>query len=215
MAQGMFFAPGCGRRGGLLPGVVGHVGELPAVLLGATHVHQGALAFLHLDDVLQDVVPVGPDGLVPVGDLVAPRGVGGDLGGEGAAFLHPLLPPAVHEPHVLVAVVLEEPEGVGGPPVVLVPVEDHGGVVGDAEPFHELGELLLADEVPDHRVPEVPLPVNLLGPRDVPGVVEEDVLVHLEDPYLGVLQVLLDPVGAHQNLGMGVPHNHLPGALYP
>ena len=40
-------------------------------------------------------------------------------------------------------------------------------------------------------------------------------LVHLEDPYLGVLQVLLDPVGAHQNLGMGVPHNHLPGALYP
>lgn len=62
-----------GAEGPLL-GVVGHVGELPAVLLGATHVHQGALAFLHLDDVLQDVVPVGPDGLVPVGDLVAPRG---------------------------------------------------------------------------------------------------------------------------------------------
>jgi hypothetical protein len=68
------------------------------------------------------------------------------------------------------------------------------------------GEPLLVNEVPHHRVPEVPLPVNLLGPGDVAGVVEEDVLVHLQDAERRVLEVLFYPGRAHQNFRMGVSH---------
>ena len=46
---------------------------------------------------------------------------------------------------------------------------------------HDLGEPLAVDVVAGHRVVEVGVPVDLDRARDVPGVVEQDVLVGLED----------------------------------
>src|SRR5207237_936230 len=83
-----------------------------------------------------------------------------------AALLDPLGPPAVHDPDVLVVVQLEEPVGVGGPPVVAVAVDDHGRVGGDPQAGGERGEGLRPDEVARDLVVAVGLPVELQGARE-------------------------------------------------
>ena len=60
------------------------------------------------------------------------------------------------------------------------------------------------DVVPDHRVVEIVGPVDLDRARNVPGVVEQQILIRLDQPYLGIIQMLRHPVGGDQHLGMGV-----------
>ena len=82
---------------------------------------------------------------------------------ERAVLGYPLLASAVHDLGVGVAEKLEDPEGVGGPPVVLVAVEDHGGVVADAPLGEQLLEALPVDIIADHAVLQVGVPVELDG----------------------------------------------------
>ena len=79
----------------------------------------------------------------------------------GAALVDPELAAAVQIRQSSVAEELERPEGVAGPPVRLVAVEDDGGVGGDALGPGQRGELLGVDVVADELVLEVPLPVDL------------------------------------------------------
>src|ERR671927_43737 len=102
----------------------------------------------------------------------------------------PLLAAAVDELDVLVAVELEVPVGVGGEPVVVAAVEDHGVVVGDAALGEQLLETLLVDEVAADRVLQVLLPVELDGTFEVAAVVGAGVLVHLDEDEAGGVQVL-------------------------
>ena len=127
---------------------------------------------------------------------------------SGRPLIDPELPAAVHHPAVLVAEQLERPESVAGPPVRLVAVEDHRGVVGDSVPGADFGELLGVDIVADDLVLQVSLPVDPDRAGDVAHVVEQHVLVALDDPDLGVLQVFLDPVGRDQDLGVSVWLSH-------
>lgn len=53
------------------------------------------------------------------------------LGIQNAAFGDPLLPAAIHRPHVPVPVHLHLPERPSGEPVVVVAVDDHRGFVPD------------------------------------------------------------------------------------
>src|ERR687890_740581 len=62
--------------------------------------------------------------------------------GHLAALGLPLDPSAVHDLDVVVAEETEDPEGVGGPPVVPVPVEDDRGIGGDALLGHQVREVL-------------------------------------------------------------------------
>ena len=64
------------------------------------------------------------------------------------------------------------------------------------------------DVVADELVLEVPLPVDLDGAGDVAHVVEQDVLVALDDPDLGVVEVLLDPVGRDEDFGVSIRFGH-------
>src|SRR5690606_26862390 len=48
------------------------------------------------------------------------------------------------------------------------------------------------------------MPVDLHRPWDVPDVVEQDVLVRLNDPDRRVVEVLRDPFGRHQHVGIGI-----------
>ena len=79
-----------------------------------------------------------------------------------------------------------------------------------AIPFREqsCGELLRVDVVADDLVLQVALPVDPHGSGDMPQVVEQQVFVALDDADLGVLQVILDPVGRDQGFGMGVGFSH-------
>jgi hypothetical protein len=96
---------------------------------------------------------------------------------------------------------LERPERVAGPPVRLVAVEDDRGVLGDPGLRADGGELLGVDVVADELILEVALPVDLDRTRDVPHLVEENILVALDDPDLGIVEMLLDPVGRDEDLG--------------
>ena len=80
------------------------------------------------------------------------------------------------------AIVLEEPEGVGGVPVVLVAVEDDGRVVGDAALGKQVLEGGLVDEVALDLVLELGLPVELDRAGNVADLVEQDVLIGFDDP---------------------------------
>ena len=124
---------------------------------------------------------------------------------SGRLLGDPLVAPAVHDAAVGVAEELEGPEGVAGPPVVLVAVEHDRRVVGDAALGAEAGELVAADVVADGGVLEVVHPVDVDGAGDVAGAVEQEVLVGLDDAdVLGVTEVLGDPVGGDEDIGVGV-----------
>src|SRR5205823_14978007 len=93
----------------------------------------------HVDEVrillvqdLEDQLTVSPDVLVRLACLIAGRCDLGNLGRERPSLELPLLTSSVHQPRVLVAKVLELPQGVGREPVVVVTVEDHGGIARDA-----------------------------------------------------------------------------------
>jgi hypothetical protein len=131
--------------------------------------------------------------------------VGGDFLDERPSFLLPLEAAAVHHLCVGVAEELEDPEGVAGPPVVLVAVEDDGGFRGDADAAHELFEAGAVEVVAAEGVVEVSGPVDLDGAGDVAGGVEEGVFVRFDDADGGVVEVLGDPFGGDQDFGMGVP----------
>src|SRR5207237_8478650 len=80
----------------------------------------------------QRLVAQGPDRRVRLARLVAGRLVRRRVGDEFAALVLPLLPTAVHQPGILVAVVLEIPDEPGGEPVVVVAVGDNRVLVADA-----------------------------------------------------------------------------------
>ena len=103
---------------------------------------------------------------------------------------------------------LERPEGVAGPPVRLVAVEDHGRVVGNSRLRAHRGEFLGVDVVANELVLEVALPVDPDGAGNVAQVVEQEILVALDDADLGVLQVVCDPVGRDEDFRMSVRFSH-------
>ena len=133
--------------------------------------------------------------------------LGGDarhVAGQRPALGDPLRPAAVHDERLGVAVVPEQPEAVGGVPVVAVAVEDHGGVVRDAPARHQRLEAGLVDEVALERVLDVDVPVELDGAGDVALLVEQDVLVGLHEPKARVVQMLGDPVRVDEYLGVRI-----------
>jgi hypothetical protein len=158
----------------------------------------------------EHVVLIGADRLVDLRRRVIRGRVGGDLLAQLALLLDPLGATAVHHADVGVVVKLEDPVGVGRPPVVPVAVDDHRRLRRDAQARGELGERLRPEEVAGDRVVQVGLPIDLLGAGDVPDVVQEDVLVRLEDPHLRVLQVLGDPIGADERVRVVIASHSIP-----
>src|ERR687893_2585466 len=122
--------------------------------------------------------------VVPLGHRVVRPRKGGDLLGHLPALLLPLYAPTIHHPDVVVPEELEDPQRVGGPPVVLVPVEDDRRVRGYALLAHEPGEVLGVQVIAHEGIVEILYPVYLHRVGDVPYIVEEYVLVALDDPHI-------------------------------
>src|SRR5919106_396873 len=176
--------------------VAGRGDQLARVLGRRTHVDEGDVASA---DPLAYLVPVCADRLVALLRPVLARFRRGYVGHELAPLVDPLLPPAVEDPHVGVAVHLQIPVGVRGEPVVFVPVEDNRRFRADAEPAEQLLERLPVDDVSFDRILEVVPPVELHCSRDVPLLVEIWVLVHLRDDEPLVVQMLGQPLGRDQH----------------
>ena len=98
----------------------------------------------------------------------------------------------------------EDPQRVRRPPVGLVAVEDDGRLATDPLGAHEPREPLGVDVVAGDGIVQLGVPVDLDRAGDVAGLVEEDVLVGFDHHQAWVVQVLRQPVGRDQLLGMGV-----------
>jgi len=95
----------------------------------------------------------------------------------------------------------ENPEGIAGPPVGLVAVEDAGGLRSDAVPAAQGGKRLRLDVIADRVVLKIALPVDVDRTGEVPHIVEEDILVALDDADPVVLEMIGHPGGGDQDLG--------------
>ena len=67
--------------------------------------------------------------------------------GQLSAFGFPLGAATVHKFHLGVSIVLHLPEGPGSEPVVVVSVQDNGGVVADARVAEKRFHIRFADQV--------------------------------------------------------------------
>src|SRR5690606_15058319 len=81
---------------------------------------------------------------------------------------------------------------------------DDGVVAGDAALGQRRGEPGAVDVVARHRVVEVGVPVEVDGARDVPGRVQQHVLVRLHDGETRLPEVLRQPGGGDQPLRVRV-----------
>nr|GLJ70948.1 hypothetical protein GCM10017583_02030 [Agromyces mediolanus] len=144
------------------------------------------------------------DGVVALDDRVLDRRDLGRRRGELAALGDPEVAAAVEQSHVLVPEEGEHPERVGGPPVVLVAVDDDGRVAGDALRAQQGGELLAVEVVADDGVVELRVPVDLHRTGDVAGLVEQYVLVRLDHHETGFAQSFGEPLGGDEPLRVGV-----------
>lgn len=187
-----------------LVGVIRHVETFTGELFPAAYVDQSAFAGLHPDDVLQYVGRESTDrgiavrhGVITFFDLLKLRG-------QRAALSDPFLTATVHQTHVLMPVVLEEPEGVSRPPVRLVAVQHDRVRVADALVRHQFREGRFVDEVPDVLPLQFRMPVEFHGTLDMAGVVKQDVFVHLYQPDSRCAQVVLYPIGAYEHFRLCV-----------
>ena len=209
----MFAAPAMwpGHLRLLLRQVVGR--ELLApVLLGRAHVDEPGRAADLADHLVAERADLGALG---AGDRVAGRRDGGHVLGELAALELPLLAAAVHELHGVEAAELQQPVRVGSEPVVVAAVEDDGRVGADPGLRQQAGEPGLVLEVAADLGVQVRAPVPAQRVADVPLVVGGRVLVDLDDPDVRIVDVLLEPVGAHQHVRLGVVRHGYPTPSCP
>src|SRR5215204_3718105 len=182
--------------------VVRHVKELAPVLTGTPHVD-------HLAPGLQVPLHVLPErpypGVVSLRNGIVSPGKGWHILGHFAPLRFPFYPSTVHNLHIVVSEEPEHPEGVGGPPVVLVTVEDNRRIRGDAQLRHEVGEVLRVQVITHKRIIEVLDPVYLHGVGYMTYVIEEHVLIRFDyADVLRVVQVLCDPLGTDEGVRVRV-----------
>lgn len=186
---------------GAFVGVAVHVEAFAGEFLRAADVDELAGFF----DVGEDVLAEGPlSGVVADGGGVSRVFGCGDFAGELAAFFFPLGATAVHDGAVGVAEELEHPEGVAGPPVVFVAVEDDLGVFGGTDAGHQFFKFFFAQVVADDGVIEVVGPVDFVSSGDVSAGVEERVFVGFDYDHVFIVEVVGHPLGVHQIFGMYV-----------
>src|SRR5260370_7254931 len=102
--------------------------------------------------------------------------------GERPFLFEPFLAAAVNEANILVAVVFQLPEGVGGEPVVVVAVEQNGGVVGNAGGTEKFFESGFIDQIAPDVVLELSLPVPANGAAHVPLLLSPAIHIHSTTP---------------------------------
>ncbi|MCY1527479.1 hypothetical protein D9M68_625470 [compost metagenome] len=170
--------------------------DLAAVLVRRADIHQ-----LHVAAFFRGGQHVGQVGAqVLVGgfdtDVAGREGAGAVI--QGTAFGFPLDPPAVEQFDVIDAVHIEHPGTPGGEPVVVVAVEDGGGVLGYAGFTQQRLEVLLAGDVAFDRIDQVGVPAEIHRAGNVPAFVHARHHADLDDSHLGIVEILLQPVAADQ-----------------
>src|SRR5690242_16239601 len=86
----------------------------------------------------QDLVPRGTDADIGILGTVVARLRTWHVGARLTPFVQPLLPAAIHETSIFMSIDLQQPECIGGKPVVVVAVEYNGVAVANPRPAQKL-----------------------------------------------------------------------------
>ena len=121
-----------------------------------------------------------------------------------AAVGFPFVAAAVQDLHISVSEQPEGPERVAGPPVRFVAVENTGRFGRNAVATAKFGEFVRRDVVADHRILQIRPPIDVDRAGNVAGVIKQDVFVRFDDADVLVVEVLFEPSGVDQRLGMRV-----------
>jgi hypothetical protein len=152
------------------------VGALPGVLFWASHVNEW------LAQVGEDVFLERSNlSVVALYDGVCRGARSGEILGKGESLRHPGVTATIEQTDIFVPEEGENPECVGGPPVALVAVEDHGVISRDALFRHQLGKGFSLKVIANNGVIEFGVPIDFDGAGNVTGVIEEDILVGFQD----------------------------------
>src|SRR3954452_2088620 len=169
-------------------------------LLGRAHVDESDGADLR-DDLVAHRANLGT--LLTEEHVLRTR-IARHLGHELTALELPLLAAAVEHLHVVEAAKLEQPVRVGREPVVVAAIENDRGGVAHASVREELREAILILVVPPDGGVQVGVPVPADGPTDVALLVGGCVLVDLDQTDVGGVEMLLQPLGRHECIGVRV-----------
>ncbi len=130
------------------------------------------------------------------------------IGGQFTTFGQPLLTPAVHQAHVLVAIHLQLPQRPCRKPVIVITVKNDARVIGYSGAAEQLLELVGRNNVPHERVAELRAPVPADRAWDVSLIVRRRVDINLNDPDGRIGQMLGHPVSTHQHIGVCILCRH-------
>src|SRR5262249_54255040 len=114
---------------------------------------------------------------------------------------------------MLVAVNFADPVRECGEPVVVVAIKDDPRGVGDSALAHQLFEGGAGWNVAADRIAELGGPVEADRPLDVASLVSGGVHVDLQESDLGVLEMVVDPLGGYERRRVGVVGWHAHHAL--
>src|SRR5262249_26900582 len=135
------------------------------------------------------------------------------IGHQRPPFELPLLAAAIHQGGMLVAVNFADPVRECGEPVVVVAIKDDPRGVGDPALAHQLFEGGAGWNVAADRIAELGGPVEADRPLDVASLVSGGVHVDLQESDLGVLEIVVDPLGGYERRRGGVVGWHAHHAL--
>src|SRR5215831_17428503 len=126
------------------------------------------------------------------------------IGQQRPPFELPLLAAAIHQGGMLVAVDFADPVRECGEPVVVVAIKYDPRGVGDSALAHQLFEGGAGWNVAADRIAELGGPVEADRPLDVASLVSGGVHVDLQESDLGVLEMVVDPLGGYERRRVGV-----------
>jgi hypothetical protein len=131
------------------------------------------------------------------------RGSGHVLG-EGSALGHPGITTTVKQTNILVTKEGEDPERVGGPPVALIAIDHDGVIARNSFAGHQVREGLSLQVIPNNGIIEFGVPIDFDGARNVPGVIQQDVLIGFENYQSFGPLVGFKPLGGDEAFGVSV-----------
>ena len=178
--------------------------QLAGVLLRGADIDD--LRAVSRDDFLEHVIAKRPDRGVRTARAVLALRIARGVVRQRTFFRDPFGATAVHELHVLVAVVLEKPEEPGRKPVVVIAVRDDRRARRDALLRQKPLQLLLIEQIADRVLLKVGLPVQTDRPGNVALLVRARVDVDLEHPDVLVLRVLCQPIGLDEHVVCVIRH---------
>src|SRR5258708_18720251 len=139
---------------------IGRCQQLSAILAGGTYIDQRNVTMAYMRE---NLVAQGPDIGLRFPSMVRRLGIRWDFGRDFAFDGQPFDAATIQQANILVTIVLQDPERPGGTPVVIVAIQDNGGIIADPRPPQKLFQVCFAQWCPHHLVLQFFLPVEANG----------------------------------------------------